>query len=177
MLSGMDSLMQSFRCIVIQDRYGLLPYDRSGINSRVDKMHGAAGNPDAIFKGLFPGLQPGKRRQQRRMDIYNPPLEGAEEISFEHPHETGQRHQIDLRLSQRLDISPLGFLFQFGAKLSRGNKARRNVSLPGSLEDTGLRDIADDQRNLSRQVPGRAGLRQGNKIGAFARAEHANTKC
>jgi len=110
------------------------------------------------------------------MNIYNPPLEGTEKISFEHPHETSQRHQIDLRLSQRVHISLLGFLFQLGTKLSRGNKARRYVSLPGSLEDAGFRDIADDQRNLSRQVPGRASVRQGDKIRAFARAEHANTK-
>ena len=57
-------------------------------------MHGAAMDAAAALDGTPMRMQPGKRRQQRGVDVHQAAGEAAHEIRAEDAHETGQQHQV-----------------------------------------------------------------------------------
>ena len=168
MFSNLNSLVQRFGSVVIQHRHGLLADDWAGVHARIHEMHGAAGHLHTMRQRLFPGLQAGERRQQRRVDINNPPGESVKERLLQHPHEPSQRHQIHLGFPQRFDVRPLCFLIQLRAELARGHEPRRNAALACSREDSRLRHVAQYQRDLRRHGASPAGIGNGHEVGALA---------
>ena len=111
------------------------------------------------------------------MDIHDAAREGLQELAFEHAHEPGQGHQIDLGGPQGLDVRPLRLFVQFGAEFARRDKSRGDVAFPRPLENAGLGHVAQDQGHLGREPARRAGLGNGQEIRAFAGTQHANPEC
>ena len=62
---------ERFGGVVIEHRNSGLADDRAGVEAFVDKVHGAAGEFDAVLDGLVLGVEAGESGQQRRMDIQN----------------------------------------------------------------------------------------------------------
>ena len=174
---SMDTLVERLRGIVIQNRDGLLADDRAGIDAGIDEMDGATADLDSVGLGLFPRFEPRERRQERGMDIHDAAGEGLQELPFEDAHEPGQGHQLDLGGPQGLDVRPLGLFVQFGAKFALRDESGGDIAFPRPLENAGLGHIAQDQGHLGREAAGRAGLGDGQEIGAFAGTQHANSEC
>ena len=59
------------------------------IQHRRDEMDGAAVPLHALGQGLLVGMQAGKGRQQRRVDIDDAAVEMAHEIGAQHPQVLG----------------------------------------------------------------------------------------
>ena len=59
-------------------------------------MHRGAGHADAVLERLPLRVEPGKRRQQRRVDVEDRGSGNAvEQRRAEQPHEAGEAHQLD----------------------------------------------------------------------------------
>ena len=110
------------------------------------------------------------------MNVHDAAFERAQEIAFQHPHETREHDQVDRRAAQRLDVRALGFFIQLGAKLPRRDELRRQLPLARVGENAGVLDVAHHQRDLRRNLPRRAGIGDGDKIRAAARTENANAE-
>jgi len=175
-LRRMDALMQSFRGVAIQDRDGLLPDDRAGIDPRINKMNGAACDFHPVIKGLFPGFQAGKRRQKRRMDIDDASFEGLQKLSLKDPHEACQYQQINSCLAKRRHVGALGVFFQFCSKFARRQEARGEATLARPFENPCVLDVTQHQGNLRWHLAGRTCIGYRDEIRAFARAEYAESE-
>ena len=55
--------------IAVEHRHGALDDDRAGVELRGHEMHGDAAHLHAVRERLLLGVKPGKRRQERRMDV------------------------------------------------------------------------------------------------------------
>ena len=174
---GVDTLVERLRGIVIQDRDGLLADNRAGIDAGIDEMDGATAYLDPIGLGLFPGLEPRERRQERGMDIHDAAGEGLEKLALEDAHEPGQGNQLDFGAPQGLDAGPLGLFVQFGAEFARRDESGGDIAFPRPLENAGLGHVAQDQDHLGREAARRAGPGNGQEIRAFAGTQHANPEC
>ena len=175
-LRRMDALMQSFRGVAIQDRDGLLPDDRAGIDPRINKMNGAARDFHPMVKGLFPGFQAGKRRQKRRMDIDDASFEGLQKLSLKDPHEACQYQQINSCLAKRRHVGALGVFFQFCSKFARRKEAGWEPTLARPFENPCVLDVTQHQGNLRWHLAGRTCIGYRDEIRAFARAEYAESE-
>src|SRR5579883_2980816 len=100
---GQDARRERFDRVVVFDRNRALQDDRAGVEVLIYKVHGAAGDLDAVFQRLLLGVEPGKGRQQGRMNVENPLRKGANKSGAEQAHEAGQAHQLDLVVSQLFD--------------------------------------------------------------------------
>ena len=69
----LDPLVQGGFVVAVEHRDGLLGQNRPGVGPRIDQVHGAAGDLDAVVQCLRYGMRTGKRRQQRRMGIETRP--------------------------------------------------------------------------------------------------------
>ena len=149
MLGSLNPVMQRLRRVLVQNRDRLLADDRAGIHARIHKMHRTPRHLHAVIQRLFPGFEAGKRRQQRRMDVHDAPLERAQKFALQHPHETRQHNQIHLCRLQSGDERPLGVLVQLGAELSRRDELRGNLPLARA----GQNSRAFDRRSRRRRLP------------------------
>ena len=57
MLGSLDSLMEAFGCVGVQNWDGLLSDDCAGVYAGIDEMNGAAADLDSVIEGLFPRFQ------------------------------------------------------------------------------------------------------------------------
>lgn len=56
----LNSFVEGFMRVVVEDGDGLLGDDRAGINAGINEMDGAASDFYAMIEGLFPGFEAGK---------------------------------------------------------------------------------------------------------------------
>src|SRR6185437_5457155 len=70
-LFGEDASGERIHRIVVANWNGGLQDDRAGVEIFVDEMHGAADEFYAVLESLALSFEPGKRRQERRMNIEN----------------------------------------------------------------------------------------------------------
>src|SRR6185312_8254306 len=83
-----------------QYRHRALKDDDAMIKVFVHKMNRATAHLDAIFKRLALGIESGKRRQQRWVNVQYPIWERFEKYRRNQPHIARQAHQIDFVLAQ-----------------------------------------------------------------------------
>src|SRR5207247_8332088 len=69
-----DPRRETLGRVVIQDRHGLLQDDRSGVDTLVGEMDGAAADLHACLDRLALRFPAGERRQERGMDVEDPAL-------------------------------------------------------------------------------------------------------
>src|SRR3954453_552582 len=79
---------------------GFLQDDRPGVDTLVDEVDRHPHHLHSVLDGLLDRADPGERRQQRRVDVYDRPAEAADELSAEDLHEPGEHHEVGL---ERLD--------------------------------------------------------------------------
>src|SRR4051812_40799753 len=63
--------------VVVENGHDGLGDDGAAVDALIDEMDGAAGDFNAVIKGLSPGLEAGKRREERGMDVDDPVRERA----------------------------------------------------------------------------------------------------
>jgi hypothetical protein len=73
---------------------------RTGVDPLVDEMDGDAEHLDPVGQRLLDRPQPGKRRQQRRVDVDDPLRKAAQERGIEELHIPGQHHELGPALLQ-----------------------------------------------------------------------------
>src|SRR4051794_11159674 len=82
---------------------GFLQDDRPGVDALVDVVDGDPHDLDAVVESLLDRAYPPECRQQRRVDVDDPPAEAPDELRAEDLHEPGEHHQVR---SERLDPIP-----------------------------------------------------------------------
>ncbi len=92
----LDPLVQGGFVVVVEDRYRLLGQDRTGVGSRVDQVHGAAGDLDAVGQRRRHGVRAGECGQQRRVGVDHPAGKSGKKLLPKDFHEAGRHHQIGL---------------------------------------------------------------------------------
>ena len=80
-------------------RTGLLGDHRAGVHARIDEVDRHAGHLDPVAHRVGDGVGAGKRRQQRGMQVDDPPGERLEQRGRHDAHVAGQHHQVGLRLA------------------------------------------------------------------------------
>ena len=176
MFRRVNALVQCCRRILIKHRHRLLADNGPGVHTGIDEMDGATGDFHALIQRLFPGFQSGEGGQQRGVNINDAAFKGAQKIALKHAHETGEDDQIHFRRLQLLHEGAFGVFVQFGAEFARRNELGGHVAFTGMGEDAGVFDIAQDDGDFRRNSAGRDGIGNGDKVGAFAGTENAETK-
>ncbi|MBA7654549.1 hypothetical protein ES703_62429 [subsurface metagenome] len=151
MLDGEDALGQRFGRIVVAHRHGTLHHDRTGISLRDHEMHRRTGNLHAGLQRLAVRIEPGKRRQQRGMDVEHPPVPALNEFGGEQPHETAETDQLDPMLFQLL----LQHSLESGAVLAERlalDQFGGDAISPGAIEANGVRAVGNHNGDLGRKV-------------------------
>ena len=69
MLLDLDTPLQTRLIVDIGNGDGSLREDRAGVDAGVDEVDGAAGDAAAVLEGLTGAVQPGERRQDRRVHV------------------------------------------------------------------------------------------------------------
>src|SRR6266436_7049726 len=120
--------------------------DGSPVQSFIDKMHRASGHSYAILKRLSLRLEPGKGRQETRMNIQDPTAIRRDKLRREYAHVTRQTNEIDvLRTQCRNDFT---IVFRAPAHAALDDQGF-NSSLRRFGEARGVWLIANHDRNLS----------------------------
>src|SRR5205085_3643356 len=84
--------------IVIEHGSGPLHDDGAVIEMLIHEMHGAARNSHAVLERLLLRLQPGKSRQQRRMNVQDALRKLLNEPRREQAHISGEANQVNVIL-------------------------------------------------------------------------------
>ena len=110
-------------------------------------MHGGAGELDAVLERLALGGEPGKRRQQRGVDVQNPSGVRADEAGRQDPHEAGEAHEAG---PSRLELAHEGEVVGFTVgKVLRVDEARLDAGRARAVEclrPLAIADHDDDPR-------------------------------
>jgi hypothetical protein len=167
----LDSIVECGRGVVVEDRDGLLDEDGTGIDPFVDEVHCATGDFDAMIQRLFPGIQPGKGRQQGWMDVEHASGKSAEESGFQDAHEAGEQNEIDAGVVEGSDVGPLRVVVELGSKRARRQESGGDATFPGAVENSGVWHVGQDQCDLGGDASGGASLGDGDEVRAFARTE------
>ena len=102
MLHGVDALEQRGLGVVLEDRDGLLRHDRAAIQGRVDEVDGHARDRDPGRERVPGGVEPGERRQQRRVDVEDAAGEGVEHGRAHEPQVPGEDDDVRRHGAQRV---------------------------------------------------------------------------
>ena len=105
-LSGYCSAQQAVRGTMTETI--LIVDDEEGIRTSLagileGEIQRAAGDLDAIRKGLLLGVQARKTRQQRRMNVQNLARISCNKIFAQEPHVPGEANQLDARPFENRD--------------------------------------------------------------------------
>ena len=127
-LFDQDPRRQRLRRCHRRHRHRRLQDDRPAIEPGGHEVHRRAAHAHAVRERLRLGIEAGKRRQQRRMDVQDPIGKGVEQRRADQPHEAGETDQPDVvrlqRLRQRLIV---------GVTRARGRAAAPScASMPAS---------------------------------------------
>src|SRR5690242_20455516 len=126
-------------------------------------MNRTAADFRAVIESLFLSVSTGKRGQQGRMNIQNPPGKFADEIRAQNPHKARQANKVDMEFPERrhhLTVVCFAFLS------SRWNQPGSKPHPACSLESGGFLAVADHHRDLGRNFSLRHIARNRLKIGA-----------
>ena len=135
----------SFRRITRQYRYLGLQDHLAVVQMFINKMNGAAGHFCARFECLPLSIEPGKIRQQTRVNIDDAVWKLGNEPRGKQPHITGEADQFDIVSAQ--DLGYFAIVFLSGAASAFHNDGR-NSSLRGLLHARRIRFVTDDDRHF-----------------------------
>ncbi len=124
MFDSQDPFGQRLRGVIVQHRHRPLQDDRPGVDARIDQVDGAARKLDPMFDGLSMGVKPGKSRQERGVDVDDPPFKPAHKRFGQDAHITGEDDPLG---AGALDL--LGEQVVVLAR-GRGRKSSTRVSIP-----------------------------------------------
>ena len=172
----LDPLVKRRRRVRRQNRNGVLCDDRSAVDALVDEMHRAAGDFHAVIEGLFPGFQSRKRGKQGGMNVDDSIRESAEEFTFQDAHESGEHDEIDPRLLKSLDVGLFRVVIEFGAEFAGGDVFRRQPPFAGSRQNSGVGNIAENNRDLGEGGSGANGIGDRDHVRALAGTEDTDAE-
>ena len=134
MLLLQNARRQRVLVVAVEHRNSLLHNDRAMIELFIDKMHSAAGNFHSIGESLLLRFESRKCRQQRGMDIENPPRKLLHKPWRKQPHISGKANQIDIVLLQRRDNFAVMLFPRLALRWNhqRIQSALRAVAMPGA---------------------------------------------
>src|SRR5262245_43152375 len=129
-----------------------------------------------MIQSLFPSVQAGELLQERGMYVDNATFEGAKKLSFQHPHKTGQDHQIYPGRPERFHVGSLSLVIQLGPKLPWRDKLGQDVSLASARQNSGLGHITQNDGDVRRHRPRRASIGDSDKIGTLSGTKYPDTE-
>ena len=99
-LDGVQALEHGVGVGRVRDFDRPLKDDRAGIDPVVNEVDGDAEHLDAVVDRLLDGGEPGKRGQQRRVDVDDPLGEARDEVGAEQLHVAGEHDELDSPLDE-----------------------------------------------------------------------------
>ena len=133
----------------------LLCQDRPVVDLFVDDVDGDSRLRHAGVPGVEYPVRAGKGRKQRRVDVYDPPLEAADEFRREYAHKAGEHDPVAGCLIDGLRDGLFGRRFAVAPvkkdPCGRSQRGSRRKPL-------GLQPVAADEGDLRGQLAGNGGL-------------------
>ena len=180
MFSGEYARRQALRVVVGQYRYHRLFQDSALVQPLGHAVHRGTGKFATGGDHPFVGMQPGKRGQQRGMDVDQTPGVRLYKGRRQDTHKAGQQDQGRLaRTRNRGDgLRQCGIKLRAVGKLRVSNRLVGNALLLGPAQACGVRPVADNCGNMrvvtrSPVFPLRR-ANQGGHIGAAAGNQNHN---
>src|SRR5713101_5403437 len=118
-LRNLNPSVQSFRCVIGQNRNFALRDDVAVIDSFIDTVDGATGYLLAGGECLLPSFESGVFWQERGMNIEDSTWECFEHRRFQDAHKASQNHQLNTGVAQHSHQLHLRFWLESGPKFSR----------------------------------------------------------
>ena len=135
-------------CVADLDR--ALEDDRAGVDALVDEVHGDPGDLRAVVERLLDRADARERRQQRRVDVDDPPRERCEEAPARQRHVAGEHDELDAALAQPRRHG--GVARRAASEVRAGEDARsrrRRRRRASSARGSGLSDATADDLHLA----------------------------
>src|ERR1700691_5071384 len=162
---------ESVLIVRIKHSNSLLHNDRPMIKLFIHEMHSAAGNLDSISESLLLRLQSRKRRQQRRMNIENPPRKLLHKPGRKQTHVSGETDEVHLILPKRPDNFAVMLLPR---RALRWNHHRIQSALSSSSDTRSVRTVRDNHDNARVRNAARINaVGNGHKVRAAPREKNA----
>src|SRR2546422_279300 len=102
-LDLVDASLERRERVLVADVDHRLEQDRAVVELILDQVHRAPGHAHAVLPGTADCVEPGKRGEQRGMDIEDPVAEGVQQRLVEGGHEAREEHGLDSANAERLD--------------------------------------------------------------------------
>lgn len=102
MLLGLDPLVEGVRSITGQHLDRNLGDDRTVVHFLVDQVNRYTCHLDTMFECSLDGSRSRKGREQRGMDIEDPPWESVHEDRGQYTHESSQHHTLGTAVQHRI---------------------------------------------------------------------------
>ncbi len=101
-LDGVETPEQAGLIVAREHRDRLLGHDRPAVERRVDEMDGDAGHGDAGRERIAHGVEARECRQQRGMDVEDPPLEAPEDRGSDEAQVAGEDQRVGRDRGERV---------------------------------------------------------------------------
>ena len=167
MLGIVNARRQRVVRIVVAHLDRCLSQNRSAIDFVGDEVHRAARHAHPMTQRLADRIEPGKRRQQRGVDIEHTVGERAQELRVKPPHESGEHHKVDRAHLERVD--PGALVLEPGAEASARNCERFDAGSSRAFERRSLGVVARQQHDRGTEIAACGKGRQGFEVGTLAR--------
>jgi len=170
-----NSLRKCFFVVIVADGDYRLQNDRSTINAAVDEVNRGAGYFHAVIERLALRMQPGKRRQQRRMDVEYPPFVSLEQWAAKDTHESREENELNAGGVADVEDPLFRTLLKTATALTRIDHVALNAERLGNAHGSGSRIVCNETDNLRGIVFVSTTLCYGFEIRAAARGQDRNS--
>ena len=148
------------------DLQRLCEHDRAPVERRVDQVHGHASNCGAGRERVADRMGPGEARQERRVDVEDPPGERIQDDRADEAHEAGQDERVDAQRPERLGERAVGSL-----PLGRimGGQARHQGGVEAHLRrpvECRAGPVGEDERDAGREGTASDPRLEGSQVAA-----------
>ena len=176
MLRLLNARMKALRGVSGENWNLGLVDDSPAVHPLVHEMHRATGDRLARLESLPPRFDAPEFRQQGRMNVNDAPREGLQHWCFEHAHVAGEDDKIDSGAAQSLNQILFAIRGETRLKARFLDPCRRNAGIARQCQNPGVKNIRADDNNPGIEPAGANLLKDGPKVGSFARTEHTETK-
>ena len=149
MLLRQNPRRQIVRRVVRQNFHRALPNHRTRVHLLVNPMHRASVRRRPGFNCATMRVQSGKVRQQRRMNVHQPPPKAGNKRRAEHSHKPRQRH--DFRRPRLRRVRQLFLKRDAVGEVRRVNAFGENPRRAGDCQRRRLRPVAENGGHFAAQ--------------------------
>lgn len=175
MLGDLDACVERLRCVAREEWNAALAEDRAGIDPGIDKVNGAACLGHSRLERLTPCFQSPEGREERGMDVQDPPRKGPKQRFLDDAHEPGEHDEIDPRLAEHPDNLLLGFRGHLRTERTRCHKMTGDPELLRKRKDACGLDVRENDHRFAPEGAAAPCLGQRTEVGSLSGTKDAES--